>query len=138
MKLKGSIIMSRPSYSDGRKCVAIACEDRSSGIRFLDIEIPYDEFVLALTSSCGEMEYELRGWMHVGKKRELKTEMVWVPKHKDKEHEAVARKAVEAVEADGWRGRISDALNVHRTLEYADGGRWQQVIFHRYVEPPHD
>lgn len=137
MKLKGSICITRPSYSDGRKCMSITCEDESTGIRFLEVEVPYDEFVMALTSSNGAMKYELRGWMHLGKTKEIKREKVWVPDvgWSLEAREKAARKAVAAAETDGWRGHVSDAMNSHRRVPSSDdGGEWYSVSFHRYVE----
>lgn len=72
-KTKVSVQMSRPSFGDGRKMMCISLADKISGAHFCKVEIPYDEFVVALTSGMGYGVVELRGLNVLGKRREHDT-----------------------------------------------------------------
>ncbi len=73
LKTKVSVNISRPSYGDGRKMMSISIQDEISGAQFCEVEIPYDEFVVALTSGMGYGVAELRGLDVLGKRREHKS-----------------------------------------------------------------
>lgn len=69
-KLKGSIRITRPQCSTGEEIISIRIEDELSATAFLDIEMSYRDFVIALTSGNGEMEFTARGIENVGKRHE--------------------------------------------------------------------
>jgi len=49
MMLKGIFNISRPTYGDGRRKIVISIEDEAAGVRFLEAEIDYDVFAMAIT-----------------------------------------------------------------------------------------
>jgi hypothetical protein len=71
MKHKAKLSISRPSYSDGSKKIAIRVMDTEARIEFLEIEIDLEAFSECITGlgHCG-CEMEVRGLQNVGKKIE--------------------------------------------------------------------
>ena len=96
-----------------------------------------EEFALVLTAHVvSDLECEVRGLDGVGKVRETKT--VRVPFQKlyagtEEERSLAAKQAMEPFEVDGWKGRMSDMLNWHRTAKGEDGDA-QHVLFERLVD----
>ena len=130
MKLPASITITRPQYSDGRKCVNISVRDLVSGCEVLDAEIPYEQFVDGLMHGTGYMEADWR-IDNLGKKLEVKEEVVsYSADWKDRVANAIA--AVAEHEVDGWKGRAGDATNHHRSSIRDDTVR-ASVVFTRHV-----
>lgn len=72
---------------------------------------------------------------HAGKIREIKEEQVFIPDAGNAERKEVAMKAIAAYEKDGWKGRVSDALNHHMRVSRSENGAIQRVTFIRFVDP---
>lgn len=138
VRLKGSLIMSRPSYSDGREAMSIRLTDEDAGVGVVEIEMSHPEFVKALTSSNGECEFEFNDTGTVGKLRERKQEIVVLPEGSSfydltskGKAEILGRLAV-----DGWRPRKDDLTNRHRQTKTADGRDQVSVTCVRWVDKP--
>lgn len=73
-KYDGTINISRPSFSDGRKAIKILIVDKNSRIEFLELEIAPAEFALALTGlSQQPIKFEARALDKVGLMKESET-----------------------------------------------------------------
>lgn len=144
MRLMVSVSMTRPSYGDGREAIEIQVTDDDSGVRFLEVQMSFKEFVKALTSSTGTGVAEVRWLDKLGTKREFKTELVpfdltTVKGRADIDECAeILRQALAPFEVDGWVGCRQDLLNWHRRSKTKKGEVYQSVSFTRYVEPTPD
>jgi len=138
--LKGKITISTPSGTDHGKridYVQITLEDELSHTRFLRIAMNYGDLARAITGhGMIPCEFELHA-DKVGLVHEHKREKVFIPNgaigagSTQKER---ATWAVQALETDGWMGRVRDALNHRRVSKREDHGCWRSVSFDRYVE----
>jgi hypothetical protein len=131
--LMGELRISRP-YGDGCDYISVEITDKSSGVQFLSARVKYADFALALTGSGAQCKFKLRGADLIGMIYETKHEEVFVPNFAFKERDATAKKAVEALESDGWIGRVSNALNHHRHIRNEKDGAVYDVIYSRYVD----
>lgn len=76
---RGSLTISRPQCSDGRKYISIEVKDECAGIRFLEIEIDYADFAACLTGLAYQpCDFRVRCLENVGKVREMDTLIVEV------------------------------------------------------------
>lgn len=132
--MQGRITISRPIGLDVGS-VAIEIEDVASCIPFLSIQVGYANFTKALTGQgyipC---EFETRGLELIGKRREAKTQHIFVPDGSYETRDKRAYDAVKQCEKDGWKGRHEDALNFHKRKEAESDGAWYEVTFTRHVE----
>ena len=65
--MKGSITISRPTYSNDKEVIKIQIKDKLSRIGFLEIELSYSEFAQCLTGlSEVNCELEIRSLEKVG------------------------------------------------------------------------
>ena len=132
--MQGRITISRPAGYD-IDSITIEIEDTLSCVPFLSVQVSYANFTKALTGQgyipC---EFETRGLELIGKRREAKTEHVFVPDGSHETRDKRAYNAVKQYEKDGWKGRREDALNFHRRKEADAGGVWYEVTFKRHVE----
>jgi hypothetical protein len=120
--------------------------DESSGISFLEINLTPGDLMLSLTGRNVECKMEVRGLRLVGMKSEHKTEEVefsmWDTRAEregldDDQSSPATVKALKKFEVDGWRGRVSDLFNGHRTVRDKDPKKpsRQSVNFYRFVNP---
>jgi len=131
--MEGNISIFRPI---GNECDYIEIElvDKSSFIHFLRARVKYADFAKALTGQRElPCEFELRGSELVGMRREHKTEKVFVPSGGYATIRQRATAAVEALEVDGWKGYVSDALNHNKLLECSKNGDWMSVSYVRHI-----
>jgi hypothetical protein len=131
--LPGHITICRPSRGDDKETINFSLVDEASGVEFAHVEIALNDFARALTG-CGHqpIRFRHRGAL-VGMRREHEYREVFIPEGYGAERLARAQAAVQALEADGWKGRVSDACNHHRRLRSAEGGAIYQVLFERHV-----
>ena len=131
--LKGRITITAP-YGANADYIQIEFTDELSGTLFMQATLNYAEFAKALVGR-GDMrcEFELNA-EKVGLVYEHKAELVFVPAGKFTTCQERAAEAVKALEADGWLGRVDDALNHHNMRKQEKQGAWYSVIFMRYVE----
>ena len=132
--LKGRINIARTSSNrDNPVPIRIEITDETSRVRFLDVRLSLEALALALTG-MGEVEcvFELHGVDKVGMVAESKTEVI---KHDapwgDAKKKLSLKKAIEALEVDGWHARTGDAENHYN---YQPDGI--HIVFFRHV--PHD
>jgi len=137
---EGSITISR--YSGEESGISIAIGDRTSGIEFLRLEMSFEAFGEAITSlSHRDCKFELRGLKNVGKRREVKNEIVYVTDPwalKDEQRSAHIREAVAVHEKNGWIGYDTDASNSHRRVKNSKvekGVSAYNVSYTRFVDP---
>ena len=104
MKLKGKISITRPSRGgDVDQCVSIQLKDCASGINFLEIDVPMEQFAYAITGlSSQACEFETRGLARIGMKRIYeKREAIYAGP--DAHNKAVIRAWLEATrQEEGW------------------------------------
>lgn len=131
--LKGKVSINRTSSNYKDDYITIELTDDSSGCTVTNIEISMQEFALAVTGlSARPCEFEWYTNCPVGKRREIKTEIVEVPTYDTRE---VASKYLKPYEIDGWIGYVSDIGNMHRRVQSAkDGWSGFRVTFTRFVD----
>lgn len=106
---KGALTISRVHSQDG-DYVEIRIYDDKSHIEFLTVRASLVEFANALLGSgYREIEMELRGLSSIGMTAENKEVFV-----KCENNDAARKKAVKALEIDGWHARQDDVTNHHR------------------------
>lgn len=114
-------------------------DDRSFS-RVVEIEISKEEFAEALFAHAQRpCSFELSDLSLVGKRREHKQELVYVPDVVRITKESDATKLLKSFEVDGWRGRLSDLTNHHNWTREPlpkgkKEGRMVRVTFVRYVD----
>ncbi len=121
VKGKCQVVVTRPQGRKGTD-VCIQVTDELSHVQFVEIYMDHEQFSVALGSSIGIGEFELRGVDVVGMTAENKTEVVPF-KCGDDPAEALA-----PFEVDGWKGRSGDLGNMHRHV-----GNGYRVVFFRHV-----
>lgn len=131
-KLTGKIRFGRPS-GDGCDYISIEVTDDSSHTKFLNAEVKYADFALALTGLVAACEFKLHGAENVGKTRETKRVDVFVPFSDFTHRKEVAMKAVRALEQNGWVGRWENALNHNKLRETLKDGNTYEVVYTRLV-----
>ena len=68
--MKGSLTISRPQYSCGKRAVRIEVEDDLSCVRFVTVEVPLEAFAEALTGmACVDVDFDVRGLQYVGMRK---------------------------------------------------------------------
>lgn len=141
-RLKGRLTISKPTTNqDGPDVVRIRLIDQSSYCELIEVEMEKSAFADALFS-LGNVpcDYELATDCPVGKKREVKDQLVFIPEHHHKDGPKTARAAIAPLETDGWRGRDDDAQNHHNRTQVKEPpkgkkGSWYHVTFIRFVDP---
>lgn len=131
-EFEGEISINRSHHSHSEDNISIDIDDKNSGCRIATIRASVIDFANALFSLRGQnCKYVLSNLELAGKIREHKDILVKIPKTaKDKTIE----QALAEFEVDGWKGRVSDAKNHHRAVEYADKYTSYRVGFTRYVD----
>ena len=134
----GSFTLSRMNSNQPLdRPITFRIEDRLSGIEFCEVHVSLEDFAKAITGQGGiPCRVEVRGLHLVGKRRENKTEQVFVPDGPFETREARAKAAVAEHEVDGWRGRVGDATNSHNRISGGrdEGGYRMRVVFTRWVD----
>ncbi len=103
MKHKAQLTISRPSYGDDRKKIIIAVRDTDAAVRFLKLEINYDDFTKCLTGlSEVPCDVEYGDLDKVGKKREMKSLEFMLPAPKYKMKKDVVEELAKAAAPEGW------------------------------------
>jgi len=135
----GKITISRFSSTN---TIQIQITDSTSGIEFLRVELDAESLGLALTGlGYQTCHFHTNGLDKIGKHRETKTEVVFVPTPKSYQADdraTAAKAAIAPYEVDGWIGYVADAMNPHKSSRYkdgvaAEGGQWYTVSFARFV-----
>lgn len=129
MKLKGNIVFSKSLGST--RGVRLEIRDNDSGARFLEAYMSLETFADAITGTCTDFEFDVRGLSVLGKKQEVKRELVDCPpwiRTTDQEWQAALAQAVMPYEVEGWKADIDKQHNGHKTK-----GEKYEVIFRRYV-----
>lgn len=134
MKHKGKITISRPQYGSGKKKISIQVEDEIAGIRFLEIEIDYDNFAEAITGLAYiDCEFDVFGLCNVGKKIEHKTELIQSDfKEYGKPSEEYINNILKPYEVDGWIA--SRYLGSKDSRTHNDNGCIFKFNFSRWVD----
>jgi len=134
MKIKGKITISRITSNSPRgSWVRISLEDENSHIHFVELDIDFKQFGMAITGQGSQpCDMELRGLESLGKKYENKMEFVLFPRNAT---EMEQERAVNKHEVNGWMGRTLDLKNHHNyeASKSSDEIVCYRVSFHRYV-----
>lgn len=117
--------------------------DKLSGCAILEAKLTLEDYVLGVLTARHEVPCQIE-WNKdgpIGKNRETKEEIVWVPKHYDDKKKSIIAQALKPFEVDGWKGRVEDCFNPHKWVEKVPpegkchvDGNWYRVIFVRWVE----
>lgn len=150
--LQGKLTISRmTSNFNNPRPIRITLKDDLSSCEVVEINLSLEAFANAITAAGFQpCEFEFNASGVVGKKREHKTEVVFIPnKIGYKKGNNGDRKAVQPYlapyEVDGWKGRASDALNSHNWDREqrsppkgakVDSGNWTTIVFERWVDVP--
>lgn len=126
-------ISSVSSNKEPFRYIRLRLTDSVSGTTIADVDFSFEEFAKALMSSTGQ---GIASWntQNLGKKRQVKTESVFVPKGEYKSRNERAKAAIAPFEVNGWRGYVNDATNHHRRESSTSEGDWQTVSFTRFVD----
>lgn len=133
--MKGKLTITRISsnQADDGDRIRIRVEDETSGIEFIEVRLTPEALGLALTGlAYQECSYEFFGLENVGKRREVKTEIVTVSGNGWQLTDEEKRQALAPFEVDGWTGNERDLSNHHKMAK-GDSKRFY-VTFSRFVE----
>jgi hypothetical protein len=141
--LKGKLTISRISGGDEAEEVRITLLDTASFTEVVEIKMDLATFASALFGRGDkEVTFDLPDNPVIGKERQYKTEVVFVPDRHlydwTEKREKVIAKALKPHEVDGWKGNPKDPENGHLVADYnavRDGvkGRLARVGFIRWV-----
>jgi hypothetical protein len=144
--LQGKLTITRSmSGRDDPRPITIAIEDALSGITVIEAHVALSAFAEAVTGfgerPC-ELEWHPAAAALIGRRREHKRLEVPIPplpwsKQDEARRRVLIRAAIAPYEADGWRGRDSDAENGHNRVQGATGPRGESVMrisFDRWVD----
>ena len=115
-KLPCSLVVSRSSGRDDDQEVHLQLTDEVSGCRVLEVNMSLAEWAKATFSSSGSGTMEIYDAAPLGKKREVKEELVPVPEFSSGD-KGWADAALKTFEVDGWVGRKDDLFNHHKRVE---------------------
>ena len=136
--LQGQININRTSGREDGQVIKIELIDQLSRSHCVEIRMTLEQFAAALTGlSAQACTFQFRPDV-VGKTREFKDELVFIPDGLFEKRGERAAKAVKEFEKDGWIGCRDDASNNHRVsnVQKCGGGTYYRVGFHRYVDTP--
>lgn len=143
MKIPGNISISR--VHDNRSDEAymeIRIHDEISHTEFVEMRISLKSMMEAISGvSARPGTIELRGLTNVGRKLEVKEELLNVTEwynsndilKRQKVFSKALFKAAAEYEVAGWEGSIDEHFNHHRLVQKADGF-YYRTTFRRYVE----
>lgn len=133
MKLKGKISFTRPSRGgDVDQVVSIQIQDCASRINFLEIDVPLEQFALAVTGlSAQACDLTVRGLNRVGTKKVTESrEALYTGEHaynKDK----LRAWLIETKQEEGW---TLDPYVAHQNAIYpVDGGMMVRYSVYKFV-----
>lgn len=133
INLKGSISISRPQYSDGRKQIEITLIDERSACQAIEVHIGMEAFAEALTGlgrvAC---DFDFNNSGVVGMVYEHKTEIVPIPDSLYRDDDKRVSEVLSLFEKDGWEGCRSDVTNHHHHSRKGDQ-LFARVTFTRHV-----
>ncbi len=135
----GKMTISRPRGGSGDQYVSITIVDEFSRCGVVEIRVGLAVLTEALTGLAYQ-PVECRwtsGVAHIGKTREYKSEVVWVPDSYKDDRGDIVNAALAPFEVDGWVGSRADATNHHcrvRRNAARLGGSNMRVGFYRFVE----
>jgi hypothetical protein len=113
--------------------------DDANGSRIVDVYMTPEQFGLMISGlSNQECKFALTNLNVVGKKREIKTELVPYSDYRNNEEEM--RKALAPFEIDGWKA-IKGQLGNHHYRLFVDDTQVYSVNFVRFIdikEEPHE
>lgn len=131
------------SQSHDKLLPQITIVDRLSRTIICKAELSFEDYAKAVLTS----RHAVRGVVSfnddgtVGKKRESKTEIVWIPSligHAERMSEVA--KHLKPYEVNGWKAYLDDALNSNnwtkgpKQVDIDCDGHWTKISFYRYVE----
>ena len=132
--MKGQIAISRPTYGGDKKKISIQIMDKTSRIRFVDVEIDYDKFAEAITGlSYVDCDIETRNLSNVGKTKESMTFEFPMPSDSSGYDKDVARSEVDQLinKREGW---IADkSFSSQNTFFTKDGIKYTRTGIYRWV-----
>lgn len=128
---QGSITIGRVTSTHGDPYIQVSVQDETSRHHFIELTMSMEAFAMALTGMGAQpLTFDLRGVDYVGKRREIKDELVPRPPSVERTRQSEAAAIVLApFETDGWVGRADDLWNHHKAV-----GCQQRVLFTRYVD----
>ncbi len=134
MKHKAKLTITRPICGDGRKVISIQVEDADAGIRFLELEVPLDNFSECLTGlSFVECDMKFRGLQNVGKKKERMPVTFQMPDHADySNRKEVAKEIAQDQVPAGWL--VSDYFDSQNSFFMKDGKEFARTNAVKWVE----
>jgi hypothetical protein len=133
MKHKAELSISRPSYGDGRRKIAISVTDEDARIKFLEIEIDLDNFAECLTGlSNVQCDMEVRGLHNVGKVIEKDTLEFRLREDSWYNQEERAKEEVDTHVPEGW---VASKYFGSKTSFFSKGDeRWARTSISRWVD----
>jgi hypothetical protein len=133
MELPGKFTISRVQSNVGDDYIQIQFVEVNSGARFVAARIDLESFALAITGQASlPCDLDIRGLDRLGKKHEVKTEIVSYEGARftdDLRVDPAAIAALAPYEVDGWKGRVEDLFNHHNR-----SGPLCRVTFDRWVD----
>lgn len=113
---------------------AIEVQDGKSGVEFLSLRLSLEDFARTLSGQHVDCEFELRP-ENVGRICETRIVHVFVPDNwtNTEGRRERAKQCVDVFNADGWVGRVSDAMNHHHLIERRNNGSVYAVMYTRFV-----
>ena len=124
--------ISRVHCNQGGDFVSLELEDTVSGVHFASAEMAMDDFAQAMFGMSRPLDVKLRGINLIGATPENKTVFVPDVRATYSRDDAAAKAAIAPFEVDGWRGRLSDFGNHHKSTTVG-GQKGYMVIFSRFV-----
>ena len=134
MKHKAKLNISRPSYGDDRRKIAISVIDTDAGIEFLELEIDLADFAECVTGlSHVECEMEFRGLENLGKvsekeKIEFKVSDSYI--YKDRNKEAIEKAKLST--PPGWEA--SEYYGSQNSFFTKGDEMWARTTITRWVD----
>lgn len=127
---QGSVTISRVSSTHGSPYIQISVRDEASRHQFIELTLSMEAFAMAVTGMGAQpLTFDLRGVDYVGKRREVKEELVPRPPSIENAYRnEVAATTLAPFEVDGWVGRVDDLWDHHKAV-----GNKQRVVFTRYI-----
>jgi hypothetical protein len=129
---KASLTISRASSTTGPDTIYFQVTDEVSRSVILQLEMSPEQFALALTGLAVRPASAEWCVENLGKRREVKEEVVPFSGYSNSSDEEKAR-ALAPFEINGWCARRSDLGNHHR-IDAANPAGYR-VVFTRFVEP---
>lgn len=140
MNINARLQIGRATSNVNDDYIRISIADETSGVTFVELEVPLAQFAEAITSlSVGDIPAKVRGLDLIGKRHENKTVLVEIEPgthmHGDAYMAAVAEAVAEQHEVDGWKASEYELRqwNGHRFTREGDR-EFYSVILHRYVD----